>query len=70
MGDNTTFVKITNKDIYEKMEIFERKLDVFCIKNEKAHSKIDGKSTKALITVGICMTLVIILLGVVIAHGG
>jgi len=70
MGNSSTFVKISNKDIYDKMESFERKLESFCVRNEKAHTRIDSKSNKALIVSTLCLTLVVILLGVVIANGG
>ena len=68
MANSSTFIKITNKDIYDKIAKIDTKLDDFCTSNQKQHSVIAGKSSKAVIVAGTCLTLVLILMSVVIAH--
>ena len=42
MSNGKTFVKITNDDIYNKLEGMEAKLERFCAENRADHEKIKG----------------------------
>lgn len=76
---NRTFVKITNKDIFVKIEVLEqklddkteilrKKLDEFCGVNQVQHEKLNGRTKLALWMGGTGLTLFGLILGFVLAH--
>jgi len=76
---NKTFIKITNQDIFVKIEtlektldakttILEKKLDGFCGVNQVQHERLNGKTKLALWMGGTSLTLFGLILGFMLAH--
>ena len=68
MANSSTFVEITNKDIYDKLETFEKNFLKFHEVNQIQHKSIISKTAKAQIIAGTALSIVLILLTVVITH--
>jgi len=75
MGDNQTFVRITNRDIYNELLELKKNHDLFYKKNSQEHAAIisrqdqtNGKVKKSTMLGYGALSLTIILLGFLFQH--
>jgi hypothetical protein len=67
---NKTFVKITNQNIFDKIESIGRKLDLIYESNSKEHAQLSGKARLNFWIASTAIALFILLLGFFIKHLG